>query len=65
MLKIFIGDDAPDLSVLPTPATTLREAPPVPANWQGLKRRTFTLQRSGSSLSPEIEWLINDHAFDP
>jgi FtsP/CotA-like multicopper oxidase with cupredoxin domain len=61
MLKIVIGDNAPDASQVPQ---HLRDAPPVPSNWQSLKRRTFELQRGSSSASPEIEWLINGQPFE-
>ena len=62
MLKIVIGDDAPDASQIPL---RLRETPPVPSNWQSLPRRSFELKRGSSSTSPEIEWLINGQPFDP
>jgi FtsP/CotA-like multicopper oxidase with cupredoxin domain len=63
MVKIVIGDNAPDNSVMPTASTKLREAPPIPANWQTLPRRKFELQRGG--FGGEIQWLINGHPFDP
>jgi FtsP/CotA-like multicopper oxidase with cupredoxin domain len=63
MLKIVIGDDAVDNSVVPS---ALRAAPPVPsgAALQNLiaSRRTFELQRSG--FGGELEWGINGKAFD-
>ncbi len=61
VLKIVIGDDAPDNSQIPA---RLREALPIPANWQSLPRRTFEIERGGSSSSPEDEWLINGQPFD-
>jgi FtsP/CotA-like multicopper oxidase with cupredoxin domain len=36
VMKIVIGDDAPDNSMLPGPNTKLRDLPPLPANWQSL-----------------------------
>ena len=65
MLKIVIGDDAPDNSVLPGPATKLRDLPPLPANWQTLldDRLIFEVQRG--SAGGELEWLINGKPFDP
>jgi FtsP/CotA-like multicopper oxidase with cupredoxin domain len=62
MVKIVIGDDAPDASVVPT---ALREMPPLPSNLQSLinNRRTFTLERG--SFGGEIQWLINGRPFDP
>jgi len=62
MLKIVIGDDAPDASQIPP---RQRETPPVPSNWQSLPRRSFELKRGSSSTSPETEWLINGQPFDP
>jgi FtsP/CotA-like multicopper oxidase with cupredoxin domain len=62
ILKIIIGDDAVDNSVMPTPSATLRQAPALP-NLAGLPTRTFELQRGG--FGGEIQWLINGHPFDP
>ena len=63
MIKIVIGDDAPDDSVMPT--GLLRELPPLPANWASLmdNRLIFEVQRG--SVGGEIEWLINGKPFDP
>jgi FtsP/CotA-like multicopper oxidase with cupredoxin domain len=65
MMKIVIGDDAPDNSVLPGPTTKLRDLPPLPANWQTLldDRLIFEVQRG--SAGGELEWLINGKPFDP
>ena len=62
VLKIVIGDDAPDDSQIPT---TLRALPDVPANWQSLMddRKIFEVQRGAAG--GEIEWLINGKQFDP
>jgi FtsP/CotA-like multicopper oxidase with cupredoxin domain len=62
VLKIVIGDDAPDNSVIPT---ALRPAPPYPADLTRMmaKRRVFELQRG--SGGGEVEWLINSRPFDP
>jgi len=61
MMKIVIGDDAPDNSVIPT---VLRPLPDIITN---VPRRTFELQRGGSSggdlLAQEDEWFINDRPF--
>ena len=64
-MKIVIGDDAPDNSVLPGPTTKLRDLPPLPANWQTLldDRLIFEVQRG--SAGGELEWLINGKPFDP
>jgi FtsP/CotA-like multicopper oxidase with cupredoxin domain len=63
VLKIIIGDDAPDNSVIPT--GLMRDIPPLPSNWQSLmdNRLIFEVQRG--SLGGETEWLINGVQFDP
>jgi len=65
VLKITIGDDAPDNSLMPTANSVLRPKPVLPsaAVLAGLPRRTFELQRGG--FGGEIQWLINGHPFDP
>lgn len=65
VLKIVIGDDAPDDSIMPTPSTMLRPLPVIPANWQSLmnNRLIFEVQRGGSG--GEVEWLVNGAPFDP
>ena len=65
IMKIVIGDDAPDNSVLPGPTTKLRDLPPLPSNWQTLldDRLIFEVQRG--SAGGELEWLINGKPFDP
>jgi FtsP/CotA-like multicopper oxidase with cupredoxin domain len=65
VLKIVIGDDAPDDSVMPDPNQLMRELPPLPSNWQNLldNRSIFELERG--SAGGEIEWLINGQPFDP
>jgi FtsP/CotA-like multicopper oxidase with cupredoxin domain len=65
VMKIVIGDDAPDNSVLPGPTTKLRDLPPLPSNWQSLldDRLIFEVQRG--SAGGELEWLINGKPFDP
>jgi FtsP/CotA-like multicopper oxidase with cupredoxin domain len=66
VLKIVIGDDAPDHSLVPA---TLRASPDVPANALAAIRDksvpTFELERGSSPASAEFEWLINGVAFDP
>ncbi len=63
VMKIIIGDDAPDNSVMPVPGQVLRPAPALPANLGSLPTRSFDLQRG--SGGGEIQWLINGHPFDP
>jgi FtsP/CotA-like multicopper oxidase with cupredoxin domain len=68
VLKIVIGDTAPDNSVIPA---ALRPPAALPSNLQELidNRRVFTLQRGSAPPSPdvtnapEVEWLINDQPF--
>jgi FtsP/CotA-like multicopper oxidase with cupredoxin domain len=66
VLKILIGDDAPDNSLIPA---KLRDVPEMPANaMDAVKDKatvTFELQRGRSNADPEFEWLINGNAFDP
>jgi FtsP/CotA-like multicopper oxidase with cupredoxin domain len=61
MIKICIGDDAVDDSVIPD---VLR---PLPDRDAGVGQRTFELQRGGASggdpLQQETEWLINGLPF--
>jgi len=62
LLKIVIGDDAPDDSVMPVPGSILRPAPSIP-NLSALPQRSFDLQRG--SGGGEVQWLINGFMFDP
>jgi FtsP/CotA-like multicopper oxidase with cupredoxin domain len=62
LLKIVIGDDAPDASVMPANGAPLRAQAPAPANLASLPTRRFDLQRGG--FGGEIQWLINGHPFD-
>ena len=63
VLKIVIGDDAPDDSIIPT---KLRETQPLVDGWQSMTRSapTFELQRGSSNADPETEWLINGQQFE-
>ncbi len=63
VLKIVIGDDAPDDSLIPT--GQMRELPPLPSNWKDMlnNRMIFEVQRGG--FGGEIEWLVNGMPFDP
>jgi FtsP/CotA-like multicopper oxidase with cupredoxin domain len=64
MIKIVIGDDAPDDSIIPM---KLRENQPLVDGWQGMMKSapTFELQRGSSNADPETEWLINGQQFEP
>jgi FtsP/CotA-like multicopper oxidase with cupredoxin domain len=62
MIKIVIGDDAPDNSQIPT---QLRPLPVVNTKkLNSLPNFTFELARSGA-FGGEIEWVINGLPFDP
>ncbi|NOT03032.1 MAG: multicopper oxidase domain-containing protein [Anaerolineales bacterium] len=65
VLKIVIGDDAPDDSVIPDPRQLLRALPPVPSNWQSLMNNRLIFEVQRGSAGGEIEWLINGTPFDP
>jgi FtsP/CotA-like multicopper oxidase with cupredoxin domain len=78
MIKIIIGDVAPDDSVDPLTLPvrgkdelgftyTLRETQPLVPGWQSAMSNaaTFELQRGSASGDPETEWLINGLQFDP
>jgi len=62
VLKIVIGDDAPDNSQIPT---VLRAIPQPRQRWQDLlnNRLIFEVQRNGAG--GELEWTINGVPFDP
>lgn len=60
VMKIVIGDDAPDNSLIPS---RMRALPPVPANLTGIPTRTFEFQRG--SAGGETQWLVNGKPFDP
>jgi FtsP/CotA-like multicopper oxidase with cupredoxin domain len=63
VLKIVIGDDAPDNSLVPT---ALRSIPPFQyGDWKKDldNRMVFEVQRG--SAGGELEWTINGVAFDP
>jgi FtsP/CotA-like multicopper oxidase with cupredoxin domain len=65
VLKIVIGDDAPDDSLMPAANQQLRPLPPLPKDWKNLldNRLIFEVQRG--SAGGEIEWLINGKPFTP
>ena len=63
VLKIVIGDDAPDNSVIPS--GLMRDIPPLPSNWQSLMDNRLIFEVERGSAGGEIEWLINGVQFDP
>jgi FtsP/CotA-like multicopper oxidase with cupredoxin domain len=62
VLKIVIGDAAPDHSRIPQ---RMRALPPLPSNWRDMMddRKIFEVKRG--SGGGEIEWLINGQEFTP
>jgi FtsP/CotA-like multicopper oxidase with cupredoxin domain len=66
VMKIVIGDDAPDDSVDPLKLPLLRETQPLVDGWQNAiaGAPTFELQRGSSNANPETEWLINGQQFE-
>jgi FtsP/CotA-like multicopper oxidase with cupredoxin domain len=65
VMKIVIGDDAPDDSVIPDPNRSLRELPPLPANWKDMLNNRLVFEVKRGSAGGETEWLINGVEFDP
>jgi FtsP/CotA-like multicopper oxidase with cupredoxin domain len=64
VIKIIIGDDAPDASQMPT---NLRQVPDFAyGDWKKdiASAPVFELQRGSSNGDPETEWLINGQPFD-
>jgi FtsP/CotA-like multicopper oxidase with cupredoxin domain len=62
VLKIVIGDTAPDNSVIPT---KMRDLPPLPTNWSTLMDNRLIFEVERGAAGGEIEWLINGKPFDP
>lgn len=62
MMKIVIGGDAPDSSLVPS---AMRDLPPLPANWKNLLDDRLIFEVTRGSVGGELEWLINGVAFDP
>jgi FtsP/CotA-like multicopper oxidase with cupredoxin domain len=72
ILKIVIGDDAPDNSAphwspnFAGPRPQLRPQPPLAPLLPGLPEREFRLVRGGGGTNNgEQQWMINDLPFDP
>lgn len=62
MLKIVIGDRAPDHSRVPQ---RMRALPPLPRNWRSMLDNRMIFEVERGSAGGEIEWLINGEQFDP
>jgi FtsP/CotA-like multicopper oxidase with cupredoxin domain len=65
MVKIVIGDDAPDNSLDYPQLKSLRALPPLPSNWQSLLNNRLIFEVERGSAGGELEWLINGVQFDP
>ncbi|MEN9646235.1 MAG: hypothetical protein RL238_2904 [Actinomycetota bacterium] len=65
VMKIVIGDNATDNSVMPTPTRQLASLPPLPSNWQSLLDNRLIFEVERGSVGGETEWLINGRQFDP
>ncbi len=63
VMKIVIGDDAPDASRIPA---AMRPVPDLVPGWQNAIKGapTFELQRGSAAGAPETEWVINGQQFD-
>ncbi len=65
MIKIVIGEDAEDNSLIPAPLQQLRPLPPLPSNWKTLMANRSIFEVKRGAIGGEIEWLINGVEFDP
>jgi FtsP/CotA-like multicopper oxidase with cupredoxin domain len=65
VMKIVIGDSAPDNSVMPTSKTQLRPLPTLPGDWKSLMNNRMIFEVQRGSAGGETEWLINGLQFDP
>ena len=63
VLKIVIGDDAPDDSV--RSPRKMRDLPPLPSNWQSMLDNRLIFEVERGSAGGETEWLINGKPFVP
>ena len=62
VMKIVIGDDAPDNSEIPE---KLRDVPPLPGDWKTLMNNRLIFEVQRGSVGGEVEWLVNGVEFDP
>jgi FtsP/CotA-like multicopper oxidase with cupredoxin domain len=65
VMKIVIGDTAPDDSRMPDPAVPLRGLPALPAGWKNLLDNRLVFEVERGSAGGETEWLVNGQSFDP
>jgi FtsP/CotA-like multicopper oxidase with cupredoxin domain len=65
VIKIIIGDDAKDDSVMPDPAKPMRPLPPLDPNWKNMLNERLIFEVKRGSAGGETEWLINGRPFDP
>ncbi|MDT7580364.1 MAG: hypothetical protein QOK35_1628 [Pseudonocardiales bacterium] len=65
VIKIVIGDDAPDDSVMPDPTKPMRPLPPLDPNWKNMLNERLIFEVKRGSAGGETEWLINGRPFDP
>ena len=61
VMKIVIGDTAPDNSQIPT---KLRDLPPLPTNWKNMLDNRMIFEVKRGSAGGEVEWLINGKPFE-
>jgi FtsP/CotA-like multicopper oxidase with cupredoxin domain len=62
VLKIVIGDDAPDDSEIPA---RMRPLPPLPRDWRSMLDNRMIFEVKRGSAGGEAEWLINGDEFNP
>ena len=62
MMKIVIGDRAPDHSRIPR---QMRALPPLPRNWRSMMDDRLIFEVERGSGGGETEWLINGQPFTP
>jgi FtsP/CotA-like multicopper oxidase with cupredoxin domain len=65
VIKIVIGDDAPDDSVMPDPTKPMRPLAPLDPNWKNMLNERLVFEVKRGSAGGETEWLINGRPFDP
>jgi FtsP/CotA-like multicopper oxidase with cupredoxin domain len=61
LMKIVIGDTAPDDSQIPA---KLRDLPPLPSNWKSMMDNRLIFEVKRGSAGGEVEWLINGKPFE-